>query len=217
MFAISHAATALLLKRRYPSAGLWALLFAVQAVELLWVILTYLGIEHIEVAGGTLHLGFLPYSHSVFTGVALALLVGAAIQVSRGDRAFAVAVGLGIVSHIVLDIVQHERDIHLFPAAWGPRLGLGLTHHPLANFAIELVYGVVCWRLFGGRIGLLVGIIIFNLLDLPLMLPNPDAATRLGAHPAILTTIILVQIIASWLLVARLARRSRYAHHLQRP
>lgn len=35
MYAISHAATALILKRRYPSVGLWPLLVAVQAVELL--------------------------------------------------------------------------------------------------------------------------------------------------------------------------------------
>ena len=208
MYAISHAATALILKRRYPSVGLWPLLIAVQAVELLWVAFTYLGVEHIEVSGGDVHLGFLPYSHSVFTGVALAFITGVALIARGRDRSLAIAVGVGIFSHIILDIIQHEPDIYLLPAAWGPRLGLGLSHFPVANLVVELAYGVFCWWLFRGTIGLLIGIIIFNLLDAPLMFRNPQAAVWLGAHSAVLTTIILVQILASWLLVARLARRT---------
>lgn len=106
----------------------------------------------------------------------------------------------------ILDIIQHEPDIYLLPAAWGPRLGLGLTHFPGANLVVELAYGVFCWWLFRGTVRLLIGIMIFNLLDAPLMFRNPQAAAWLGAHSAVLTTIILVQIVASWLLVARLAR-----------
>ena len=45
MFAIDHAATALLVKRRFPSAPMMPLLLSVQAMELAWVILNYLGIE----------------------------------------------------------------------------------------------------------------------------------------------------------------------------
>ena len=45
MYAISHATTALALKRRYPIAGMWSLLVSVEAVELLWVVFIYAGIE----------------------------------------------------------------------------------------------------------------------------------------------------------------------------
>jgi hypothetical protein len=211
VYAISHAATALLLKRRYSSVGLWPLLVAVQAVELLWVLFTYLGVEHIEVSGGDVHLGFLPYSHSVFTGVFLALVAWIGLRGWRGDRALAVAVALGIVSHIALDIIQHEPNIYLLPAAWGPQLGLGLTHYPLANLLVELAYGVLCWWVFRGAIGLLIGIIVFNLLDAPLMFRSAAGAARLGAHPAVLTTVILVQIVATWLVVARLAKPTAHA------
>ena len=41
MFAIDHAATALLVKRRYPSVSLTPLLLSVQAMELAWVGLNY--------------------------------------------------------------------------------------------------------------------------------------------------------------------------------
>jgi hypothetical protein len=36
MFAVDHAATALLLKRRYPSVPIAPLLLAVQAMEIAW-------------------------------------------------------------------------------------------------------------------------------------------------------------------------------------
>src|SRR6476646_8815096 len=45
MFAIDHAATALLIKHRYPSVPMAPLLVSVQAMELAWVGLNYLGIE----------------------------------------------------------------------------------------------------------------------------------------------------------------------------
>lgn len=45
MFAIDHAATALLVKRRFPSAPMVPLLLSVQAMDLAWVILNYLGVE----------------------------------------------------------------------------------------------------------------------------------------------------------------------------
>ena len=45
MFAVDHAATALLIKRRYPSVSMVPLLVSVQAMELAWVGLNYLGVE----------------------------------------------------------------------------------------------------------------------------------------------------------------------------
>jgi hypothetical protein len=47
MFAIDHATTALLVKRRFPSAPMMPLLLSVQAMELAWVILNYLGVERL--------------------------------------------------------------------------------------------------------------------------------------------------------------------------
>ena len=73
MFAVDHAATALLLKRRYPSVPIAPLLLAVQAMELAWVTLNYLGIEHTTTepvvrSVADIHLAWMPYSHSVMGG-----------------------------------------------------------------------------------------------------------------------------------------------------
>ena len=45
MLAINHAAAALVLKRRYPTVRMAFILLAVQAVELLWVVLNPIGVE----------------------------------------------------------------------------------------------------------------------------------------------------------------------------
>jgi hypothetical protein len=209
MYAITHASAALVLKRKYSRVGLWPLLISVQLVELLWVAFTYLGIEHFRATPDAVHLDFLPYSHSVFTGALLAVvawLMGKSVHRSN----LGIAIALGIFSHIVLDIIQHEPNITLLPMTWGPRLGLNLQGYPLLDFIVELAFCVACWKIFGGSRGLLVGIVIFNLINIPLMFPRPDSLTPIIEHPAILPTLILVQIGSTWLLVWWLGRRTIY-------
>jgi hypothetical protein len=197
------------LKRKFPRVGLWPLLISVQLVELLWIVFTYLGIEHFRATPDAIHLDFLPYSHSVFTGALLAVLAwGMGKSVHRSNVGAAIA--LGIFSHIVLDIIHHEPNITLLPMAWGPRLGLNLQGYPLLDFIVELAFCVVCWKILGGSRGLLIGIVIFNLINIPLMFPRPGSITPIVEHPAILPTVILVQVVTSWLLVWWLGRRTIY-------
>ena len=206
-YAISHASAALVFKKKYPRVGLWPLLIAVQFVELLWIVFTYLGLEHVRVTGDKVHLDFLPYSHSVFTGVFLAALAWGSGKLVRRINV-GTAIALAILSHIVLDIIHHEPNITLLPMAWGPRLGLNLQGYPLVDFIVELAFCVGCWKYFGGSKGLLVGVVIFNLLNIPLMFPRPGTGAMLAQNPAILPTIILVQVISSWLLIWLLTRRT---------
>ncbi len=80
------------------------------------------------------------------------------------------------------------------------------------------VHRGTCWLLFRGRAGLLIAIVVFNLSDLPLMFPRPGAGAMLAEHPAVLPTVILFQIILTWLAVwylARSHRRTEYARGVQ--
>jgi membrane-bound metal-dependent hydrolase YbcI (DUF457 family) len=147
-----------------------------------------------------IHLDFLPYSHSVFTGALLAALAWIMGRSAHRSNVGA-AIALGIFSHIVLDIIHHEPNIALLPIAWGPRFGLNLQGYPLLDFVIELGFCVLCWKIFGGSKGLLIGIVIFNLLNIPLMFPRPGSLAPIVQHPFILPTVILVQIVATWLVV----------------
>jgi hypothetical protein len=116
------------------------------------------------------------------------------------------AIGLAIFSHIVLDIIHHEPNIALLPLAWGPRFGLNLQGIPILDFIAELGFCVACWKFFGGSRALLIGIAIFSLLNLPLMFPPRSAIALIAAHPFVLPSVILVQVVASWVLVWWFAR-----------
>jgi hypothetical protein len=209
MYAITHASAALVLKRKYPRVGLWPLLISVQLVELLWIIFTYLGIEHFHATPNAIHLNFLPYSHSVFTGAVLAALAWGMGKTAHRSN-LGVALALGIFSHIVLDIIHHEPNIALLPLARSPMLGLNLQGYPLLDFVVELAFCVACWKIFQGSRGLLVGIVIFNLLNIPLMFPPQGSLMPIVEHPMILPTVILVQVVATWIFVWWFGRRTIY-------
>ena len=206
-YAISHASAALAVKSRFPRVGLWPLLIAVQFVELLWILFTYLGIEHSRITPNAVHLDFLPYSHSVGTGLLLAAIAWGFGKVARRSNVGA-AIALGVLSHVALDIIQHEPNITLLPMQWGPRLGLNLQGYPVLDFLVEIAFCIFCWAIFRGRRGLLIGIVIFNLINIPVMFPRSTSFVPLMEHHNLLPTLILIQVIASWLLVWWFGRKT---------
>jgi len=214
MFAVDHAATALLVKRRYPSVAITPILIAVQAMELAWVGLNYLGIERTTTAEtvrsvADIHLAYMPYSHSVGTAVGAALLAWLIIEKGFGRAFLGRAVGLGIVSHLILDLATHGHDIVLWPGLASPKLGLGLyAAAPMIAFLVELIYGTFCWYVYRGGPGLLALITIGNLANLSIFsadIPGPEQ--YLAGRPLLLVTFIFVQIVVSLVLVGILARR----------
>ena len=214
MFAVDHAATALLVKRRYPSVSLIPLLLSVQAMELAWVALNYLGIERTTTEAtvrsvADIHLAYMPYSHSVAIPVGAAVLTWLIIEKGFGKAALGRAVGLGIVSHLILDLATHAHDIVLWPGWSTPKLGLGLyAAAPLAAFIIEFVYGLFCWYIYRGGVGLFALISLGNLANLSFLSPGvPGPEEYLAGRPLLLVTVIFVQIVVSLVLVGVLARR----------
>ena len=214
MFAVDHAATALLLKRRFPSVPIAPLLFAVQAMELAWVALNYLGVERTTTAPAVrsvadIHLAYMPYSHSVATALGAALLAWLVIEFGFRRQALGRAVGLGIASHLVLDLLTHAPDIVLWPGLSSPRLGVGLYDQaPLAAFAVEMVYGVACWRIYRGRGALLAAIVLGNLANLSLFsaaVPGPEI--WLAGRPLLVVALVLGQIAVTLALVGALSGR----------
>jgi hypothetical protein len=214
MFAVDHAATALLVKRRYPSVSLIPLLLSVQAMELAWVALNYLGIERTTTEAtvrsvADIHLAYMPYSHSVAIPVSAAVLTWLIIEKGFGKAALGRAVGLGIVSHLILDLATHAHDIVLWPGWSTPKLGLGLyAAAPLAAFIIEFVYGLFCWYIYRGGVGLFALISLGNLANLSFLSPGVRGPEEyLAGRPLLLVTVIFVQIVVSLVLVGVLARR----------
>ena len=121
------------------------MLLSVQAMELAWVGFNYLGIERTTTEASVrsvadIHLAYMPFSHSVATAVGGALMAWVVVEKGLGRPAIARAIGIGIFSHLVLDLVTHAQDIVLLPGSTLPALGLGLYDRaPMWGFALEMV------------------------------------------------------------------------------
>jgi membrane-bound metal-dependent hydrolase YbcI (DUF457 family) len=216
MFAVDHAATALIIKRRFPSVSMTPLLVSVQAMELAWVGLNYLGVERTTTAPtvesvADIHLAWIPYSHSVATVLAAAALVWWTIERGLGRRALGRAVAIGIVSHLVLDVATHAPDIALWPGSRFPQLGLGLYNGaPAAAFLVEMLYGVLCWWVYRGSKALLSVIVLGNLANVSFFfagLAGPEQL--LAGRPMLVVTVVLTQIVTMLVLVGIFSSGSR--------
>ena len=215
MFAVDHAATALIIKRRYPTVHIAPILVAVQAMELAWVALNFVGIERTNTettvrSVADIHLSYMPYSHSVAMALGVALLAWLTIELGFGRKALGRAVGIGIASHLVLDLLTHGHDIVLWPGLDSPRLGLGLyAAAPFVAFLVEMAYGIACWRIYRGGAGLLALVVLGNVANLSLLsaaVPGPEAF--LAGRPLLVVGLIFAQIVVTLILTGVLANRS---------
>ena len=215
MFAVDHAATALLIKRRFPSVSLVPMLLSVQAMELAWVGLNYLGLERTTTEASVrsvadIHLAYMPFSHSVATAAGGALLAWLVVEKGLRRPLVARAIGIGIFSHLLLDVMTHARDIAFWPGSTLPALGLGLYDRaPMWGFVVEMAYGAICWRVYRGSMSLLAAIVLGNLANLTLFsaaIPGPEQ--YLAGHPLMVVTVVFVQIVATLVLIDVLATRT---------
>jgi hypothetical protein len=121
------------------------------------------------------------------------------------NRRLAIAMAIGVVSHVIIDMVFHEKDIRLSPFSDRPVMGLGIIDYPILNFIIEFTYGIFCWWYVKGSRRLLWVIVIFNVLDLPMMLGRGDMLTPFITYPFLLPSVILFQILITWYFIFRYA------------
>jgi len=207
MFAINHAATALVIKRGFPNQPIIPMLISVQLMELLWVTFNLLGIERTTTEPAVrsvadIHLAFMPYSHSVAASLCLALVC--LICAAAFHRPWlGLALAIGVVSHLVLDLLTHARDIQIAPGLDSFKLGLGLySAFPIGAFIFELVYGFLCWWIYKGGKALLAIILLFNIANLSLLSPTvPGPESLLANRPTTIVLFILVQIVITLFLV----------------
>ncbi|MDO6433744.1 hypothetical protein Q4E93_24275 [Flavitalea sp. BT771] len=217
MYAIDHAATALLVKKKFPASPMFPLLVSVQLVELFWVLFNYTGLEYFSVANGRLHLDFLPWSHSICSALVLAALSYIILYRSYKKHDIALAFAIGVLSHVAIDLVFHEHDIRLTPFTEKPAWGLGIIDHPLLDFTVELLYGICCWWYFKGSKKLLITIVIFNVLDLPIMLASGDSLNPIDRHHYLLPSFILFQILVTWYFIWQFSAAAHVHQHRKHP
>jgi len=212
MFAINHAATALIIKKEFINVPIIWLLISVQFMEMLWIILNSLGVERTTTEKevryvGDVHLSYMPFSHSLVTMVGVALLAWLIISKGLDLTDIGIAVGIGVISHLILDLITHSNDIVIAPFIKGPKFGLGLyAKYPMVAFILEIGYGIVCWWIYKGGWALLTAIVVFNLANFSMFF---SAVTGIEKHmanrPLLITSVILVQILVTLIVVGILS------------
>jgi hypothetical protein len=212
MFAINHAATALIIKKIFKDVPIIWILISVQFMELLWVLLNYLGVERTTTEKdvryvGNIHLSYMPFSHSIVTMGGMSTMAWFVISKGFGMPGIGLAVGVGIASHLVLDLITHSKDIAIAPSMDKPKFGLGLyANLPVPAFVLEIGYGMACWWIYGGSIALLAVILLFNLANLPMFVAAiPGAKQKMIHRPLLITTVVFVQIVVTLTLVGLLS------------
>jgi membrane-bound metal-dependent hydrolase YbcI (DUF457 family) len=135
-----HYSAAFLAKAAEPRAPLWALVLAVQLVDVLWALFVLLGIEHLRLdptlPSNPLDLYDMPYTHSLAGTLVWALLAAAVARAVWGSTRVAAAIGAAVASHWLLDWLVHRPDLALWPGS--AKVGLGLWNHPLPALVLEL-------------------------------------------------------------------------------
>lgn len=156
LFAINHAATALVIKRRFRKVPMVWLLVSVQLIEIVWV-----GVSVAALASPAArhwvqdaHLPDIPYAHSIVSSAAIALLAWLVLAKLLRRYALGAAVAIGIVSHVALDLLAQVPGVAFAPSAES------------AAFALQAAYGALCWHLFRGTKPLLAVILALNLAGL---------------------------------------------------
>ncbi len=168
MHAMNHAVTALVVKKHFDRVSLVWLLISVQVMELAWVALNWAGVEYITTEPevhtiADVHLTHMPYSHSILGAAMLAGTAWLVLDRIANKPRVAVAVAIGILSHLVLDLLTHVPDIAIAWFGTDVELGTGLYALPIAAFVVEAAYGLAVWRYVRGSVGLLVAIAVFQL------------------------------------------------------
>ncbi len=215
MNAASHAATALLLKTGFKKVPMVPLLISVQTMEIFWVTLNFLRIEAVttetEVRSiADIHLSHMPFSHSVAGSLAMATLASLVIWKIWRRSDVAIAVAIGILSHLVLDLAVHAPDIPWAPFFDGEKMGTGLyASTPLLALGIETVYGLVCWIIYRGNWKLLATILGFNFLAITSYTPLiVGSEQHLANDPQAFVTFIAFQIAITLFLVWLFSRQT---------
>lgn len=146
---IGHFAVGFALKRAAPRADLGWLLAASEFLDLIWPIFLLAGWEWFRIEPGItkftpLDFVHYPISHSMVTAIGWSIAFAAVYFALRRYAAGAIAAGVGVFSHWVLDAVVHRPDLPLYPG--GPVAGLGLWNSIPETLIVEgAMFAVGVW------------------------------------------------------------------------
>jgi hypothetical protein len=138
---VGHTAVALAAKSQTPGTSLGWLIASAYLVDLLWPVCLLFGIEHVRIEPGNtaftpLAFDSYPWTHSLLTGIAWAIVFSAIARAFRVGRTGQLWIGALVISHWVLDFASHRPDMPLWPGS-STKAGLGLWNSIPATLTVE--------------------------------------------------------------------------------
>lgn len=141
---IGHLAGAELLHAVFPETPVWVSLVGVGFPDLLWGVTVLAGVERAEMGTSPLQRDIkfthYPYSHSLVLTNLIALIPAAALVPFHGWQAALVFV-LASISHWLLDVIVHIKDLPVLGFGRDSKVGFGLWRNGPLAFVVE--YAVV--------------------------------------------------------------------------
>lgn len=196
---VGHYAPAFVARRLAPSAPLWLLLLAAQAVDVGFMVLGLAGIEGARLASEEPRLVVTAgvWTHSLPMTVVWAAVVGAAAWRTLGDRRASVAVGAVVASHWLTDLLVHTPDLPL-GFRQEPAVGLSLWLHPPWAWALEvaLLGGAAAWLAPAlrprerRRLAYLVGGLLLLQTASEFLIPTPTSFAELAASALLVYALV---------------------------
>jgi hypothetical protein len=144
---VGHYSVAFAARSEKNKIPLWVLFIAVQFLDYIWATLVLLGVEKLRVikgftAGSMLDSYFHPYSHSLITAMLWSAVATVGYKPLCGwlgytyKKSAALIVGLAVISHWILDLIAHPRDLAIYDDTW--KVGFGLWNYRDPEFALEI-------------------------------------------------------------------------------
>lgn len=143
---IGHYAAAGAILAVSPALPVLPVAIAVAYPDLLWPVLVYLGKEKVAVnpktpLQKTIKFVSYPHSHSLVRSALLAVIPAVAFGAIYQSLAVAVAFWLGALSHWLLDVIMHDKDLPVLGGGRSDRfVGFGLWKKPALAFVCEYVF-----------------------------------------------------------------------------
>lgn len=143
---LGHYALGMLGKKYLPKVSLGTLFLSVQLVDLIWPFLLLLGLEHVRIEPGItvftpLNFIYYPLTHSLIGGFLWAFGFAGIYFIIMKSRKAGLFLGIGVLSHWILDFIVHRPDLPIYPG--GEKYGLGLWNSIPGTLTIEfLLFGL---------------------------------------------------------------------------
>ena len=171
---IGHYAAAAALLTIVPDAAVAPIAVGVAWPDLVWPVLVLTRREHVTVSPSdplqrSIRFDSYPFSHSLILSNLFALVPAAIIALAYGSVLPGVLFWVAALSHWVLDLVVHLRDLPILGFGGRDRkVGFGLWQYPRTAFVIEYLFFaatvVICARP-SMYVGVLAGGLLLHALN----------------------------------------------------